>query len=289
VKILVVISSQLFFINAKESDNYKADEVMEVIKESQKHGIIDKEESAMLGNVIEFADTDIWELMRPRNEIFSLSSDTLVGDAIEKIKEKKYSRIPIWENEEENIIGILCIKDLININGSKRKLGYYKNIFKKPFFIPESVKAEKLLRDFRTTSNHVGIVIDEYGGVAGLITLEDVLEAIIGEVVDKGDIVPLYYKYNSYVIEVEGKIEINEFNNVFRTKLSSEVATTVAGYLLEKIKKIPSVGEIFIIDNLQFKISGASPNRIEKILITKLRKMKIEKNKKRDLSKDTLV
>lgn len=289
VKFLVFISSSIFFINVKESDNYKADEVIEVIKESQKHGIIDKEEGVMLGNVIEFANTGIWELMKPRNEIFSLSSDTVISDAIEKIKEKKYSRIPIWENDEENIIGILSVRDLININGSKRKLSYYRNILKKTFFVPESVKAEKLLRDFQNTSNHLAIVIDEYGGISGLITLEDVLEAIIGEVVDKGDVIPLYYKYNTSMIEVEGKIEISEFNEVFRVKIESKNATTVAGYLLEKIKKIPKVSESFIFDNLQYKISGASPNRIEKILITKLRKMKTEKKRKIELLKEKVL
>ncbi len=289
VKFLVFISSKIFFINAKEPDNYKTDEVIEVIKESQRHGIIDKEESAILGNVIEFADTDIWELMRPRKDIFSLSSDTLVGEAIDKIKEKKYSRIPIWDGEEENIIGILNVKDLVNVKGSKRKLSYYKSILKKPFFVPESVKAEKLLKDFKATVNHMAIVIDEYGGITGLITLEDVLEAIIGEVVDKGDVVPLYYKYNTYMIEVEGRMEIDEFNEVFRTKIDGEEATTVAGFILEKIKKIPKVGEIFIFDNLQFKISGASPNKIDKILITKLRKIKNEKKAKNKNVKEDIL
>ena len=133
VKVLMYFASTLLFFNVKEPDMYKADEVIEVIKESQKHGIIGKEESTMLGNVIEFVDTNIWELMRPRNQIFSLSADTIIGDVIEKIKDNKYSRIPVWEDEEENIIGILCIKDLININGIKRKLGYYRNILKAVF------------------------------------------------------------------------------------------------------------------------------------------------------------
>ncbi|OHD16247.1 MAG: hypothetical protein A2086_10965 [Spirochaetes bacterium GWD1_27_9] len=277
VKVLVAIVSELFYPNIKESDSYKTDEVIEVIKESQKHGIIDKEEGAILGNVIEFANTEIWELMRPRNEIFSLSSDTIISEAIEKIKERKYSRIPVWEDEEENIIGILYVKDLLMINGTKRKLSYYKTILRKPFFVPESVKAEKLLRDFKTTNNHLAIVIDEYGGVAGLITMEDVLEAIIGEVIDKDDVRPLYYKYNTSMIEVEGKLDIDEFNKVFKTAIRSSEATTIAGFLLEKIKKIPNVGEIFLLDNLQFKISGALPNKIEKILITKIRKIKEKK------------
>lgn len=279
-KFLVSLDSFLFFRNVKEEHDYKTDEVIEVIKESRKHGIIDKEEEVILGNVIEFADTGIWELMRPRKDIFTLSIDTSIKEAIELVKEKKYSRIPVWENSEENIIGILQVKELLKLGTHKKTISSFRNILRKPFFIPETIKAEKLLRDFQTTKNHLAVVIDEYGGIAGLITLEDVLEAIIGEVVDKDDIKPLFYKYNTSMIEIEAQIEISEFNNVFRTNLKSETSSTVGGYLIEKIERIPITGETIKIDNLQFKITSALPNKIEKMVITKSKKNKADDYKK---------
>jgi putative hemolysin len=272
---LVNINTFLFYRNVKEQKDYKIDEVIDVIKESRKHGIIDKDEELILGNIIEFTNADVWELMRPRNEIFSLSVDTKISDAVKLIKTKKFSRIPVWKNSEENIIGILYIKELLKINSdSKRKISYFKNILNETFYVPESMKAEKLLKNFQTTRNHLAIVIDEYGGVSGMITLEDVLESIIGEVIDKDDIKPLYYKYNYYMIEVEGRMDISEFNTVFRTNLKCTSSSALSGYILEKLKRLPKTGEIFIYDGLQFKITSSLPNKIEKILITKIRKIR---------------
>ncbi len=269
--VLVFINSLLFFRNANESKNYHSDEMIEVIKESQDNGILNKEEGNILGNLIQFSSSDISRVARPRNEIFSISINTILGEIHELIKDKKYSRVPIWEDNEENIIGILYIKDLLKIKSKKRKLSYYRNILRKPFFIPESVKTEQLLKNFQATRNHIAIVIDEYGGISGMVTLEDVLEEIIGEIIDKDDIKPLYYKYNVKMIEIEAKIEIKEFNKIFKTNLKSREAITVSGYILEKIKRIPEVGEIIVLNNLQFRISKAASNKIEKIMITKLK------------------
>ena len=268
---LVFINSLLFFRNANESKNYHSDEMIEVIKESQDNGTLNKEEGNILGNLIQFSSSDISRVARPRNEIFSISINTILGEIHELIKDKKYSRVPIWEDNEENIIGILYIKDLLKIKSKKRKLSYYRNILRKPFFIPESVKTEQLLKNFQATRNHIAIVIDEYGGISGMVTLEDVLEEIIGEIIDKDDIKPLYYKYNVKMIEIEAKIEIKEFNKIFKTNLKSREAITVSGYILEKIKRIPEVGEIIVLNNLQFRISKAASNKIEKIMITKLK------------------
>ena len=269
--VLVFINSLLFFRNANESKNYHSDEMIEVIKESQDNGTLNKEEGNILGNLIQFSSSDISRVARPRNEIFSISINTILGEIHELIKDKKYSRVPIWEDNEENIIGILYIKDLLKIKSKKRKLSYYRNILRKPFFIPESVKTEQLLKNFQATRNHIAIVIDEYGGISGMVTLEDVLEEIIGEIIDKDDIKPLYYKYNVKMIEIEAKIEIKEFNKIFKTNLKSREAITVSGYILEKIKRIPEVGEIIVLNNLQFRISKAASNKIEKIMITKLK------------------
>lgn len=273
-KFLVNLNSFLFFRKVNENENFIIDEMEEVILESLNDGIIKKEESIILKNLIHFENIEVWQIMIPRKQIFSLPIETPLNEAIKIIKEKKYSRVPVWVENEENIIGILHIKEILKIKYSNIKgksILDFKNILKKPFFIPESMKVETLLKNLQTTSNHLALVIDEFGGISGLVTLEDVIETIIGDVVDKEDIKPLYYKYNSSMIEVQSKITIEEFNNIFNVNLKSKEALTIGGFILEYIKRIPKVGEIFNFNNLQFRISEAKPNKIEKILITKLK------------------
>jgi len=269
---LVNINSNIFYKNSNEPTKYHSDEVINIIEESQKKGLINKEESNILGNIINFPKTELIHILRPRNEIFSLSVDTIIIDAVDIIKEKKYSRIPVWEKKEDNIIGILYIKDLLNQKIQKQKIGSYKNIFRKPFFIPDSMKPENLLKEFQNSNKHLALVINEYGDLLGLISMEDVVEKIIGEIVDKEDIKPLYYRYDQNIIEIEAKIEISEFNKIFKVNLKSNESATMAGYLLHKIRYMPKIGEIIVIGNLQFKITSASPNKIEKIMVTKIKK-----------------
>ena len=267
---LVYISSKLFYKNIKEPSFYQYEEMLDVIKEGQDIGSIDKEEGNILSNLIKFSDSEIYKAIKPRGEIFSISIDKYINEIIDLVKEKSYSRIPIWENNEENIVGILYARDLLNIRGIKRKLSYYRKMLKKPFFIPESIKAEKLLKMFRSTQKNMAIVINEYGGIEGLITLEDVIEEIIGEIIDKDDVKPLYHKYNPRMIEVDAKMEIDELNRIFKINIKSRDFVTIGGYILEKIRRIPDAGETITINNLQFKIYGAKSNKIETLLITKI-------------------
>lgn len=273
-RLLVEINSFIFFRNLKENNEFEIDEMVDVISESLNKGIIEKEEGIILKNLIHFENIEIWKIMKPRNEIFSFPIDIEIGKAIEFIKEKKYSRIPVWQDNEENIIGILHIKEILKIKDPNATLYMFKNILRKPFFVPESMKVETLLKIFQTNNIHLALVIDEFGGISGLVTLEDLIETIIGDVIDKDDIKPLYYKYNSSMIEVEGRITIEEFNEVFNTNIKSKEAVTIAGFILENIRRIPKVGEVFNINNLQFRISEVQPNKIEKILITKLKNIK---------------
>ncbi|MCG8571703.1 MAG: hemolysin family protein [Spirochaetes bacterium] len=276
---LVEFNSLLFYHNAKESTDYNTEEMLDLVNESRKQGIVNETEGDIIENIIDFSQIDIKKLMKPRNEIFTLPIDTPILDSINKVKEKKYSRIPIWEDNEENIAGILSIKELLKINGTKRKISYYRKYLQKPVFIPENMKAETLLKFFQTTESHLALVIDEYGGISGLITFEDILEGIIGDVVDKEDIKPLYHIYNPYMIEAEARMELSEFNRVFHTQLKCDDAVSLGGYILERLRRIPQTGEIILLDSLQFKISGAKNHKIESIQVTKPRKMNKKKGK----------
>ncbi len=275
---LVFVSSNLFYLNVKEPSHYQNDEMLDVIKEGQDKGTINQEEGNILSNLIKFSDSEIYKVTKPRHDIFSISIDKNISEIIEMVKDKNYSRIPVWEDNEENIIGILYARDLLNINSTKRKLSYYRKILRKPYFVPESIKAERLLKTFQSTQNHMAIVINEYGGIEGLVTLEDVIEEIIGEIVDKDDVKPLFYRYNPRMIEIEAIMEVREFNRVFRTNIKTKEAVSVGGYILERIKRIPDAGEIITINNLMFKIDSIKPNKIERLLVTKI--IKKEKRNK---------
>lgn len=277
-KLLVNINSKIFYRNIKEPSYYHYEEMIDVIREGQKSGTINTEEGNILSNLIRFSDSEIYEAIRPRHDVFSISIDTNVNDIIKMIKEKNYSRIPIWENNEENIIGILYTRDLLNIKDTKKRLSYYKRILKKPLFVPDSMKNEKLLKLFSSTQDYIAIVINEYGENEGLITFEDIIEEIIGEIVDKEDVKPLYYKYNSRMIEVEAKMEIKELNAIFKTNIKAKDAISIGGYILENIRRIPDAGEIITLNNLKFKIYGTKPNKIERVIISKTSKR--VKNKK---------
>jgi putative hemolysin len=268
---LVNLSSALFYRNVRESTLFHSEEMMDVIKESQISGILNHEEGNILSNLIKFPQYDIYKVSRPRNEIFSIPITTKLEEVFEMVKEKKFSRIPVWENNEENIVGIFHVKDFLQVTGKKRKLTNYRNILRKPFFVPDSVKAAHLLKEFQSTRNHIAIVINEFGGVSGIVTLEDILEEIIGQVIDKDDIKPLYHKYNQEMIEVEARMEITEVNKVFKVNIKSEGSNSIGGYLLEIIRKIPKAGEIFIFGDLKFKITGASASKIDKVLISKIK------------------
>lgn len=274
---LVDLNSHLFHKNSMEPTFFNTDEMQEIIKSSQDGGILTKEEGNILGNLLEFEKSDLSKIVRPRNEIFSIPITIKLTEIIKLIKEKKYSRIPVWEDVEDNFIGVLHIKDLLKLNFNGDSLTDHRKLLRKPFFVPDSLKPEKLLVRFQSTRNRMAIIINEYGDIAGLLTLEDLLEEIIGEVVDKDDIKPLYHQYNASVISIEARMELGEFNEVFKTNLRDDEAVTVGGYILENIRRIPEVGETIELNNLKFKITGAKPNKIENMLVTKIQKRKKQK------------
>lgn len=278
---LVELNSFLFFHGLKEEKHYHNDEMIEVIKESKTKGILSEVEGYILQNILEFPHNDIKQIMKPRSDIFSFSINLTIEEIYEQIKIKKFTRIPIWENNDDNIIGILNVKDIISVDSVKRKLSYYRNILRKPHFVPESLSSENLLRFFQTKGCHLAIVIDEFGGITGLVSLEDVLEEIIGEVVDKDDVVPLYRIINDEMIEVEAKMELDEINYLLGTDYKSKESATIAGFIYEQIKRIPATGDSFTFEQYKMRILEAQPHKIDKILITRLPDVTKKNRKKR--------
>ncbi len=274
-KFFAALTGWLAYHNVQNDEGYQNEEMIQVINQGQHDGVINKEEGLILKNVISFADADVHKIMRPTKDIFALPVDTFVSDAAQAIREKQYSRIPVYGKDIDDIIGIMYARDLNNVPLSRGKtLASCKSIFRKPYFVPATMKADTLFAALRKRQYHLAIAINEYGEVCGLVTMEDIFENIVGDVIDKDDIVPQFHKYSPDVGEFSGDMEIDEFNAAFETDISAENSVTLAGYVLENLRRIPEQGEIFSIGTLLFKINQAKPNKIEALRVSKIKERK---------------
>jgi CBS domain containing-hemolysin-like protein len=252
-------------------DTVTEDELMTMVEVVEEEGEIKEEEKEFITNIFEFDDTSCSEIMTPRADMFviDVSQDMDLG----RIIETGYSRIPVIEDTIDNVIGILHVKDLFaNFQRACRDEGNVsldaRKIMKKPFFVPESKKLDSLLQDFKQKKNHIAVVVDEHGGVSGIVTLEDVVEEIIGDISDETDrmspdIVRL--KPNKWL--VAGKIDIDDLNREIEIQIpESATYDTFSGFFLEQIGKIPAPGEFIIIDKWKIIVKEMDGNRIQSFI-----------------------
>ena len=250
------------------------DELMTMVEVVKEEGEIKEEEKEFITNIFEFDDTSCSEIMTPRADMFVI--DVAQEMNIEYILQTGFSRIPVIEDTIDNVVGILHIKDLF-VSFQKAcalnsvKTLDVKSIMKKPYFIPESKKLDSLLQDFKQKKNHIAVVVDEHGGISGIVTLEDVIEEIFGEIVDETDrqttdIIKL--KGNKWL--VAGKIDIDDLNRKFDLNIpESAFYDTFSGFFLERIEKIPNPGDSIIVDKWTITVKDMDGNRINNLLLKK--------------------
>ncbi len=255
-------------------DTVTEDELMTMVEVVEEEGEIKEEEKEYITNIFEFDDTSCSEIMTPRADMYVL--DVSQDMDIEKILKTGYSRIPVIEDSIDNIIGILHVKNLFasfqkaSASDSEASLDV-KKIMKKPYFIPESKKLDSLLQDFKQKKNHIAVIVDEHGGVSGIVTLEDVVEEIIGEIIDETDrnapdIVRL--KGNKWL--VAGKIDIDDLNKEIKIQIpESNIYDTFSGFFLEQIGRIPAPGESIILDKWHATVKDMDGNRIKSFILKK--------------------
>jgi len=238
----------------------------------EEEGEIKEEEKEYISNIFEFDDTSCSEIMTPRADMFVIDASDKFD--IQATLKTGFSRIPIIEDYIDNIIGILHVKDLF---ASFQRLSKenaiasldVKKIMKVPYFIPESKKLDSLLKDFKVKKNHMAVVVDEHGGVAGIVTLEDVVEEIIGEIVDETDqMVPDIVKLKGNKWLVSGKIDIDDLNKEIGISIpESNNYDTFSGFFLEEIERIPQPGESIKIDKWNITVKDMDGNRIQTFII----------------------
>ena len=250
------------------------DELMTMVEVVEEEGEIKEEEKEFITNIFEFDDTSCSEIMTPRADMFAI--DVSQDIDIKNVLKTGYSRIPVIEDSIDNIIGILHVKDLFAsfqkacASESDTSLDV-KQIMKKPYFIPESQKLDALLQNFKQKKNHIAVVVDEHGGVSGIVTLEDVVEEIVGEIIDETDrMVPDVVKLKGDKWLVTGKIDIDDLNKEIKIEIpESNTYDTFSGFFLEQIGRIPKPGESITMNQWVATVKDMDGNRIQSFILKK--------------------
>jgi len=255
------------------SSNFSVEKLSKALELTSDDGAI-KDEKKILQGIVSFGNTETVQIMKPRMDIFAISDDELYTDVLDKILKNGYSRNPVYHESVDNIIGVLYAKDLLaHLDKTKLK---WQDLLRDPFFVPENKKLDDLLSEFQEKKNHLAIVVDEYGGTSGIVTLEDVIEEIVGDINDEYDDVDLSYSKlddNNYVFE--GKTTIKDFCKVLDVEdeeLFEEEkgeSETLAGFILEVSGKFPRKGDKINFHTYTFTVEALDRKRIKQVKVTK--------------------
>ena len=238
------------------------DELRTMLHLSKEEGIIEKSEEKMIFSIFEFGDTLVREVMTPRVDMVTLPINASWEQTLNAIVQSNHSRIPVYSGKIDNILGILYIKDLFKVFKSQKNISNFhlKDILRAANFVPETKRVDELFREMQKNKIHISIVFDEYGGVSGLVTMEDLLEEIVGEIQDEYEVDEKeLQKISDNIYLISGMMSIDDFNEKFEVDLSDEEADTIGGIVLEKLGRLPKPGEEVIIDHFKLiptKIRG---------------------------------
>jgi len=256
---------------SKKDQSRLEKEIQSIIDEGEESGLIDPESGEMIQSILEFRDTVVREVMIPRTEMVAVRSDATIEEILDLIIKHGHTRMPVYTDSVDNIIGILNVKDLIKFWSKHISGSDILSTLKKPYYIPETKKTHLLMHELKQRKHHMAIVIDEYGGTSGLVTLEDLIEEIVGEIHDEHDakkngIVELPEGYAL----VDGRVEIELVEDYFKVKFPEGRYETLSGLILNVIKKIPVTGEVIHVENFEMIIDSADERSIRKVRIRKL-------------------
>jgi len=253
-------------------------EIKSVVNLGEEIGEIETDERIMIHNIFRFSELQANEIMTDRTQMFSLDSDAYLNDVSEEIVSQGFSRIPVYEDQTDNIKGILYAKDVLQHMLSKGEDRPLRDLIRPAMIIPETMLIDNLLREFKKEKVHIAMVVDEHGGISGLITIEDILEEIVGDIYDETDKdEELIRIVDNNKCFVKGETEIEEVNRVMELDLSEEEDyETISGYILSQLRHIPEVGEELSVDGIVIRITQADQQRIIEVEIEKQNQLKDE-------------
>lgn len=262
---------RLFRLNSNQNNNAMTEsELRTIVDVSQEEGVIEQEERFMISNVVDFGDALSKDIMIPRTDVVCADVNSTYDELVALFMEETYSRIPIYEDSKDHIIGLLYLKDLF-FYSQLNDMDHFdlRSILRKPIFVYEYQKTSQIFADMKTSSVTMAIVLDEYGITSGIITMEDLIEEIVGEIRDE------YDENENDVIrtiaddtyDIDASIKLDDLNDVLHTNLYSEDYDSLAGFVIEAMDKLPSEGEETDYENLHFKVAQVNRNRIERIIL----------------------
>ncbi|MDY5668893.1 MAG: hemolysin family protein [Bacilli bacterium] len=263
------------FIHKKKEEAISSEELQEMVETIKDEGVIDKDQSELLTNAITFKDTEAREIMTPRVEMYSLDIDDDINLLVKDDEFFTHSRIPVYKDTIDNIIGILPIKSVLRKLLANEEIDV-SSLLSPVYSVPGSMGISEILDEMQKNKNHIVIVKDEYGGTDGLLTMEDILEELVGDMWDEMDEVKENYrKVTKFSYEVDGSMNIDDLFELFNlTPPDDESYETLAGYVMDKLGRFAEVGDKFTSDNLYFEVLSIEEFTVDKVLVRKKRKSK---------------
>jgi len=255
----------------KKLDQVSEEELKSLVDEGRKDGILEIEESKMIHSVFRLDDTLAREIMVPRIDILAIEAKLSFTDAVKQFVESGFSRIPVYQDKVDDILGLLYAKDLLEVASNGGFQGSITELTRSAYFVPESKVINELLADMQIKRIHLAIVVDEYGGVAGIVTLEDIIEEIFGEIQDEYDSEETIYRVigpDEYVFL--GRIDVDDLNLILGSSLSNLEADTLGGLVYYRLGHVPQKGEVVEFENLVFTVEEVDEHRINKVRIKKI-------------------
>ena len=247
-------------------------ELISMVEVGQEEGLLEQEEQKMIVSIFRLGDTLAREIMVPRIDILAFEADTPIDQALDALKQFGHSRVPVYKDTVDNVQGLLYAKDLLGIwREGKQNVSLIEHL-RPAYFVPEAKKVDELLAELQAERVHMAIVVDEYGGVAGIVTLEDIVEEIVGEIRDEYDQAEemLYQAINDDEYLFQGRIDLDDFNDIMGTSLPNSEADTLSGLIYSRIGRVPTNGDKFQIEGLQLTVEKVSGQRIRKVRAQKL-------------------
>jgi CBS domain containing-hemolysin-like protein len=271
-KPLLLLSKAKTFAKEQEEEQREAseEEIQALIEEAKEEGIIEKEEGVLLKSVVEFGDTVAKEIMTPRVEMICIRKDATIGRLRDLVIKEKHSRIPVYKDRVDNIEGVILAKDLLEYSDEVHKASSIEPLIRPVHFVPESMKVSELLKGLQNRREKLAIVVDEHGGVSGLVTMEDLMEEIVGEIQDEYDHEEVQFiEEGPFDYIVLGDAEVEELEDLFDIDFAQDEYITVSGLITHSLGRLPYKGEKLELKGLLLEILEVDQKRIKKLRITK--------------------
>ena len=258
------VISSLFGVKENEEETVTEEEIRMMVEVGEEKGTIEEQEKELINNVFEFNDKTVSEIMTHRTDIYALDIKDNIEDTLTELDEYKYSRIPIYEDSIDEIRGVLYIKDLFKYLNNKEKVGI-KDIMREAYFVPQYKMIDDLFKELQKNKKQLAIVVDEYGGTAGIVTMEDILEELVGNIFDEyDDIENEFEKIDENTFRISGSVSISELKKILKVDVPEGEYDTLSGYLIEILGRIPEDEEKPVIEtqNVTYKIEEYEDKRI---------------------------